>query len=100
MNFKTFDNKTNIRMNLNWERGKKMTVTGRIIGTGSYVPERIVTNEDLAKLVETSDEWIVTRTGIHERRIAVEEGTSAMASRAAERALENAGIKAEELDII
>ena len=38
-----------------------MTVTGRIIGTGSYVPERIVTNEDLAKLVETSDEWIVTR---------------------------------------
>ena len=77
-----------------------MTVTGRIIGTGSYVPERIVTNEDLAKLVETSDEWIVTRTGIHERRIAVEEGTSAMASRAAERALENAGIKAEELDII
>ena len=54
-------------MNLNWERGKKMTVTGRIIGTGSYVPERIVTNEDLAKLVETSDEWIVTRTGIHER---------------------------------
>ena len=87
-------------MNLNWERGKKMTVTGRIIGTGSYVPERIVTNEDLAKLVETSDEWIVTRTGIHERRIAVEEGTSAMASRAAERALENAGIKAEELDII
>ena len=73
MNFKTFDNKTNIRMNLNWERGKKMTVTGRIIGTGSYVPERIVTNEDLAKLVETSDEWIVTRTGIHERRIAVED---------------------------
>ena len=42
-------------------------MTGRIIGTGSYVPERIVTNEELAEVVETSDEWIVTRTGIHER---------------------------------
>ena len=40
-------------------------MTGRIIGTGSYVPERIVTNEELAEVVETSDEWIVTRTGIH-----------------------------------
>ena len=50
-------------------------MTGRIIGTGSYVPERIVTNEELAEVVETSDEWIVTRTGIHERRIAETEGT-------------------------
>ena len=41
----------------------------RILGTGSYVPERIVTNDDLAQIVETSDEWISTRTGIHERRI-------------------------------
>ena len=49
-------------------------MTGRIIGTGSYVPERIVTNEELAEVVETSDEWIVTRTGIHERRIAETEG--------------------------
>ncbi len=77
-----------------------MTVTGRIIGTGSYVPERIVTNEDLTKVVETSDEWIVTRTGIRERRIAMDEGTSAMAAEAARRALENAGVQAEELDLI
>ena len=62
-------------------------MTGRIIGTGSYVPERIVTNEELAEVVETSDEWIVTRTGIHERRIAETEGTSVLAARAAERAL-------------
>ena len=55
-------------------------MTGRIIGTGSYVPERIVTNEELAEVVETSDEWIVTRTGIHERRIAETEGTSVLAA--------------------
>ena len=55
-------------------------MTGRIIGTGSYVPERIVTNEELAGVVETSDEWIVTRTGIHERRIAETEGTSVLAA--------------------
>ena len=44
-------------------------MTSRIIGTGSYAPVQIVTNEDLAKIVETNDEWIRTRTGIHERRI-------------------------------
>lgn len=75
-------------------------MTGRIIGTGSYVPERIVTNEELAGVVQTSDEWIVTRTGIHERRIAETEGTSVLASRAAERALENAKVSAEEIDFI
>lgn len=75
-------------------------MTGRIIGTGSYVPEQVVTNEDLAKIVDTTDEWIVTRTGIHERRIAVHEGTSEMAAKAARRALEDAGMEAEELDII
>ncbi len=75
-------------------------MTGRIIGTGSYVPEQIVTNENLAKLVDTSDEWIVTRTGIHERRIAVDGGTSYMAAEAARRALENAGVDAEELELI
>lgn len=76
--------------------------TCRIVGTGSYVPERIVTNDDLAGIVETNDEWIVTRTGIHERRIAadVETGTSYMAAEAARRALADAGMKAEELDII
>lgn len=76
--------------------------TCRIVGTGSYVPERIVTNDDLAKIVETNDEWIVTRTGIHERRIAadVEIGTSYMAAEAAKRALADAGVEAKELDII
>ncbi len=75
-------------------------MTSRIIGTGSYVPEQIVTNEDLAKIVDTSDEWIRSRTGIGQRRIVLEEGTSHMAAEAGRRALENAGIKAEELDII
>lgn len=75
-------------------------MTSRIIGTGSYVPEHIVTNDDLAKVVDTSDEWIRTRTGIGERRIATEGGTSHMAVEAARRALENAGMEAEELDII
>lgn len=75
-------------------------MTSRIIGTGSYVPVQIVTNEDLAKIVETDDEWIRTRTGIHERRIVLEEGTSRMAIEAAKRAIENAKLSAEELDII
>lgn len=75
-------------------------MTSRIIGTGSYVPVQIVTNEDLAKIVETNDEWIRTRTGIHERRITLNEGTSSMAIEAAKRAIENAGISPEELDII
>ncbi|MFT4107620.1 MAG: beta-ketoacyl-ACP synthase III [Lacrimispora sp.] len=76
-------------------------MTTKIIGTGSAVPEQVVTNDDLAKVVETSDEWIRTRTGIRERRIATEEsGTSHMAAEAARKALENAGISAEELDII
>ena len=52
----------------------------RIAGTGSYVPEKVLTNADLEKMVETSDEWIVTRTGIHERRIAETEGTSVLAA--------------------
>ncbi|HIZ80068.1 MAG TPA: ketoacyl-ACP synthase III [Candidatus Lachnoclostridium stercorigallinarum] len=72
----------------------------RILGTGSYVPERIVTNDDLAQIVETSDEWISTRTGIRERRISQGEGTSFMAAEAAKKALEQSGIKPEELDLI
>ncbi|MCD8371622.1 MAG: ketoacyl-ACP synthase III [Clostridiales bacterium] len=75
-------------------------MTSKVLGTGSYVPEQIVTNDDLAKLVDTSDEWIVSRTGIHERRIAMDEGTSMMAAEAGRRALEDAGIAAEELDVI
>ncbi len=75
-------------------------MTSRIIGTGSYTPAQIVTNDDLAKIVDTSDEWITGRTGIRERRIATEENTSHMAVEAARRALENAGMKPEELDLI
>lgn len=72
-----------------------------IIGTGSYVPERILTNADLEKMVDTNDEWIVTRTGIRERRIAAtDEFSSHMGAKAAMRALEQAGVKPEELDLI
>ena len=72
-----------------------------IIGIGSYVPDRIVTNKELEKIVETSDEWIVGRTGIKERRIAAPEmATSDMATEAAQKALEDAGISADELDLI
>lgn len=71
----------------------------RIIGTGAYVPEKILTNFDLEKMVDTSDEWIRTRTGIEERRIASEnQSTSDMAVEAARRALDMAGITASELD--
>ena len=75
-------------------------MTTRIIRTGSYVPEQIVTNDDLAKIVETSDEWIRSRTGIGERRIATLDSTSDMAARAAQAALEQAGVGAEEIDLI
>jgi 3-oxoacyl-[acyl-carrier-protein] synthase III len=72
-----------------------------ILGTGSYLPEKILTNQDLEKMVETSDEWIVTRTGIRERHIAApDEATSDMASAAAKRALDDAGLKATDLDLI
>lgn len=73
----------------------------RIAGTGSYVPDRILTNSDLEKMVETSDEWIRTRTGIEERHIASpEQATSDLALEAAKKALESAGITGADLDII
>ncbi len=73
----------------------------RIAGTGSYLPERVMTNLDLEKSVDTSDEWITTRTGIRERRIAAGgEFTSHMASEAARRALQQAGIDAKDIDLI
>ena len=76
-------------------------MTTRIIGTGSAVPKQVVTNDDLAKIVDTSDEWIRPRTGIRERRIAAaESGTSDLAAEAAKLAIEQSGIKPEELDII
>ncbi len=73
----------------------------RIIGTGSYVPEKVVTNDDLSQRIDTNDEWIRTRTGISERRVAAEgEQTSDMAVAAARRALEMAGKKPEDVDLI
>ena len=73
----------------------------QIIGTGAYAPEKILTNKDLEKIVETSDEWITERTGIKERRMAAEgENTSDMAVKAAVRALEMAKTRAEDLDAI
>src|ERR1039457_112249 len=75
--------------------------TCSITGVGSYVPERILTNADLEKMVETSDEWITTRTGIKERRIAAaDEFTSDLAAKAARRAMEMAGITADKIDLI
>jgi len=72
-----------------------------ILGTGSYAPERVVTNDDLAHMVETSDEWIRTRTGIRERRIAApSESTSDMAVQAARRALADAGLAAADIDLL
>ncbi len=72
----------------------------RIAGTGMYVPDRIVTNDELAQLVETSDEWITRRVGIKERRISTTEQTSDIALKAAQNALDSAGITAGELDLI
>ena len=74
-------------------------MAARIIGTGSYVPDRIITNDDLAGMVETNDAWIRERTGIQARRI-TEAGTTDMAVRAAKQAVENAGIAPEEIDLI
>jgi 3-oxoacyl-[acyl-carrier-protein] synthase III len=72
-----------------------------IIGIGRYLPEKILTNADLEKIVDTSDEWIRSRTGIEERRIAAEDvDTSDMAFEAAKKAISNAGISVEEIDMI
>ncbi|SEN30022.1 beta-ketoacyl-ACP synthase III [Paenibacillus sp. OV219] len=72
-----------------------------ILGTGKYVPERILTNQELEQMVETNDEWIVSRTGMRERRIAApEQATSDLALNASKAALAAAGITAEDLDLI
>lgn len=72
----------------------------KITGTGSYVPEQVVTNFDLSKIVDTDDEWIVSRTGIKERRITTGEDTAEIGSKAAMDALKDAGITPEEIDAI
>lgn len=78
-----------------------MALKAKIIGTGSYLPERVLTNADLEKMVETSDEWIVTRTGMRERRIArIDEYSSSMGASAARAAMADAAIQPEDLDFI
>ncbi|MGE4594226.1 MAG: beta-ketoacyl-ACP synthase III [Gammaproteobacteria bacterium] len=72
----------------------------RIIGTGSYLPPKVVTNHDLEKTLDTNDEWIVARTGISERRIVEEQGTCDLALEASIKALKMANIDASELDLI
>ena len=72
----------------------------RIAGIGAYAPERVVTNDQLSEIVDTSDEWIRSRTGILERRISTGEATRDLAAEAARRALKAAGVDARELDII
>ena len=72
----------------------------KIIGTGRYVPEKIVSNDDLGQFLETSDDWIYPRTGIRYRHIADKEGNYDMASKAALNALENANVRADEIDLI
>jgi len=76
-------------------------IYSRIIGTGRYLPDNIVTNADLEKLVDTSDEWIRSRSGIERRHIALEgQGTTDLCEHAARNALEAAGVKPEEIDLI
>jgi 3-oxoacyl-[acyl-carrier-protein] synthase III len=82
-------------------RGLPATRPAGIIGLGSYAPERVLTNRDLEQIVDTDNEWIVSRTGISERRIcAPGEKTSDLACRAAERALADAGLSGADIDLV
>jgi 3-oxoacyl-[acyl-carrier-protein] synthase-3 len=72
----------------------------KIYGTGSYVPDKIITNEEMTKFVDTSDEWIVSRTGIKERRIVTDQSTLDLAEIAANRAIESSGIDKDKIDLI
>ena len=72
----------------------------RILGTGSFAPEKIVTNDDLSTMVETSEEWITKRVGVKERHVCTTETNTDMGVAAAQAALENAGVRPEELDLI
>ena len=72
----------------------------KILGTGSYVPENTLDNFQLSRMVDTNDEWITTRTGIQSRHITVDQNTSQLASEAARRAIENSGIRPEEIGVI
>jgi 3-oxoacyl-[acyl-carrier-protein] synthase-3 len=78
-----------------------MSAYSRIVGTGSYLPEKVLSNRDLEKLVDTSDEWIYTRTGIRQRHIAADnENSSDLALNASRRALDAAGLAPEDIDLL
>ena len=79
---------------------QEIEMIGRICGTGSYVPEKTVSNDDLARIVDTSDEWIRERTGVARRHVAEQDTVVSMGAEAARLALENAGISPEEVDLI
>lgn len=82
-------------------RSRRQTRSVHIVGTGSYVPDRVLSNADLEKMVDTTDEWITTRSGIKERRIAPDYMcTSDMGAEAARRAMEQAGVREDEIDLI
>jgi 3-oxoacyl-[acyl-carrier-protein] synthase III len=82
-------------------RSRRQTRAVHIVGTGSYVPDRVLTNADLEKMVDTTDEWIFTRTGIKERRIAADyQCTSDLGTEAARRAMEQANVREDEIDLI
>lgn len=72
----------------------------KIMGTGSYLPSKVLTNEDLKRYVETSDDWIQSRTGIKERHIVTDEGTTDLAYEASLKAIEDAGVNPEDIDLV
>ena len=75
-------------------------IYSKIAGTGSYLPPKILTNADLTKMVDTTEEWIFSRTGIRERHIVTDECTSDLALQAAKNAIESASVNANEIDLI
>ena len=72
----------------------------RVLGTGMYVPEKVVTNDDLSKFLDTNDVWITQRVGVRARHISTKETAADMAAKAALAALENSGVAPEEIDLI
>lgn len=75
-------------------------IEAQVMGTGSFVPQQIISNDALSDIVETNDEWISSRTGIKERRISSGENTSYLAAGAAKRAIENARVSPDDIDLI
>ncbi len=75
-------------------------INTKILGTGSYVPSKVMTNKDLTKFVDTSDEWIQSRTGIKERHIVTDEGTTDLAYEASIKAIEDSGINKDDIDLV